>query len=118
MLDEAKRRRAMRPEVRTTREALALVRPMYREINFWHTRTAHLIAMAQTMHGRKVRKSDFLEEAKALSQQVDRTRLAFRLQMAALPSSVASCSRIVDVKRSLDSISAGLDRAVGLFQPD
>jgi hypothetical protein len=88
MLDESKRQRAMRPEIRTIHAALAIVRPLYQEIYGWHVETAHLRGLSAVVVGDERRRSSYLEKAQTLLHTVRAARLSFEREIADLPAIV------------------------------
>src|SRR3569623_881545 len=112
MLDESKRQRAMRPEVKVSRQALGVVQPVNRRISDWQATAARLIALGRRAHetgrpGDRVR-----AETEALSALVKAEAEELRERTRDLPAAIADRSRILDTPRALSSIARGLEEAL------
>jgi hypothetical protein len=115
MLDESKRQRAMRPEVRISRQALGIVQPINRQIGAWQSHAARLIALGRRRHVKGGSAEGLRAATEELSARVKAEENMLRAQMRELPAAVANSSRISDTSRALHSISRGLDEALSLF---
>lgn len=117
MFDESKRRRAMRPEVRVSRQALAVVQPINRQIGQWQAATIRLMAL-----GRKARLTgrptdDLRRETLVLSALVKEHEAALQARTQELPPAVANSGRIRDTRMALGSVSRGLEATLRTLAP-
>lgn len=117
MFDESKRRRAMRPEVKVSRQALAVVQPINRQIGGWQVATARLMAL-----GRKARVTgrpidDLREQTLSLSAIVRQHEQALQAQTRDLPPAIANSGRIRDTRMALDSVARGLEATLRTLAP-
>ena len=117
MLDHSKRRRAMRPEVRVSRQALAVVHNLNGRIGDWQARVARLTALGLHLGARGAAVSDVLAEAQNLAAVVEAERLALQYQIGELPAAVAASSRILDTDRALQGILNGLEALATTLTP-
>jgi hypothetical protein len=115
MLDESKRQRAMRPEVRISRQALGIVQPINRQIGAWQSHAARLIALGRRLRVKGGSAEGLRAATEELSARVKAEENGLRERVRELPAAVASSTRISDTSRALRSISRGLDEALSLF---
>lgn len=112
MLDESKRQRAMRPEVKVSRQALGIVQPVNRRIGDWQATAARLIALGTRSRGVGGRTDKLRAETQALAALVKEEMRDFEERTRSLPTAVANSSRILDTGRALSSVSRGLEEAL------
>jgi hypothetical protein len=112
-----RRKRAVRDDVRASRAALELVRPLSKQIEEWQASVARLVSTGQRIKARAQFSPTQMEEIEALEQAARSCRHRLLENVADLPREVREHSRIVDTRRALDSVLAGLGRARSLFGP-
>lgn len=117
MLDESKRRRAMRPEVKISRQAMTVVQPLNRQIGEWQAATVRLSALANKarLTGRST--LELRKETLQLSALVRQHEQELKDRTSELPLAVANSGRIRDTRMALDSLARGLDEALRNFAP-
>lgn len=117
MIDESKRRRAMRPEVKVSHQAMDVVRPINRKIGEWQSAVVRLSAL-----GRKARVTgrptdDLRQETLTLSALIQQHERDLQARTSELPPAVANSGRIRDTRMALESLVRGLDTALRNFTP-
>jgi hypothetical protein len=116
MLDESHRQRAMRPEVRISREALQVVQPINRRIGEWQARAAHLAALGQRAALTGCVYPHLRDDAETLKAAVGKEVQALAQVAQELPPAVAHSNRIEDTQRALAGIAACIERTLALFE--
>jgi hypothetical protein len=111
----ARRKRAVRDDVRTSRAALKLVLPLNRQIGQWQASVARLVSAGQRVKADARYSPAQIEEIEMLEQTVRSCQHRLLDELADLPREVREHSRIVDTRRALDSVLVGLDRARSLL---
>jgi capsule polysaccharide export protein KpsE/RkpR len=109
MFDESKRRRAMRPAVRQSREAMSVVASINDRIGGWQTTIARLSALSRKarLDGRPC---ELLRaEAEALRSEIRLETSKLSAERRGLPERIANHTRVVDTDRALATIESGLD---------
>jgi hypothetical protein len=111
MEQQIPQRRAQRADVRSSREALKLVRPINRQIGTWQITVARLAALGTRMPG-----ADGLHtiegEAKRLRELVQTEEQALAQQIALLPTEVAVNGRLADTRNAINTVLAGCERVL------
>jgi len=115
MLDESKRQRAMRNEVRISRQAMSFVRPINERIDSWQRSAARLVALGRRARIHGARDDSLRVETERLYEAVAAEMGRLRDQMRELPEAVATNGRLLDTQRALASIAGELDRALALL---
>lgn len=115
MLDESKRQRAMRQEVRIARQAMSIAEPINERIDSWQRNAARLIALGRRARTYGVADDKLRQETESLLGEVTGEQLELQRRMEELPAAVATNSRLLDTQRALASIAAELERALDLF---
>jgi hypothetical protein len=115
MTEELGRKRAMRAEVRITRQALKVALPINRQIGSWQASAVRLLAMAQRLAASGRYNPSIVEEAETLATLVASQSEALKREMNALPTEISGSTRLLDTARALKSIGDGLDRALKLM---
>ena len=105
-----KPRRMLRDDVRRSRNAITLVRPLNEEIGQWQMTVARLNGVADRLRIQGGDDSALAEEAAALRVSIEARRESFAQELAALPAEETSHGRVADTLRALESVLAGLDR--------
>lgn len=118
MLDESKRQRAMRNEVRISRQAMDLVQPINERIDSWQRSAARLVALGRRARIHGVRDESLRAETERLLEAVAAEMGRLRDQMRELPEAVATNGRLLDTQRALVSVAGELDRALALLDSE
>lgn len=108
------RQRAMRVDVKISRQAMKVVLPTNQEIGPWQRRAAWLLALAERRHTAGGRDSNIAEEAAALLAEVEARRQHLESAVQSLPDDVAASTRLEDTARALDSVAAVLTKTLEL----
>ncbi|HVW91188.1 MAG TPA: hypothetical protein VHB74_01135 [Devosia sp.] len=115
MLDESKRQRAMRQEVRIARQAMSIAAPINERIDSWQRSAARLVALGRRSRTYGAADDKLRQETEALLADVTREQLELHRRVEDLPAIVATNSRLLDTQRALASLAAELERALALF---
>ena len=109
MFDESKRQRAMRPEVKISREALRVVQPINRRIGTWQTTIVRLGALGRRPQAADTYREKIRAEAEALAAEVKTEAAVFQEALQSLPDAVAKSSRLADTCKALSSLMSGIE---------
>ena len=110
--EEGPRQRAMRVDVRISREAMQAVLPANQQIGPWQARAAHLLALAEKLRSSGRTHPALAEEAQAMLCAVERQQHELDSKRQELPSDVAASSRLEDTGRALSSVETVLRKTL------
>lgn len=111
------RQRAMRVDVKISRQAMKVVLPTNQQIGPWQARAAHLLVIAEklTANGRYDHK--IADEAQTLLEAVETHQQELSETLENLPADVAGSTRLDDTARALQSVASVLERTLALIAP-
>lgn len=115
--DEQHRQRAMRLEVKITRQAMKVVLPTNQQIGPWQARAAHLLALAEKLKATGRHDPSIIDEAQALLEAVAAHRRELDQEVQELPPDVAGSTRFDDTARALQSVASVLERTLATAGP-
>ncbi|SFZ85809.1 hypothetical protein SAMN02983003_2981 [Devosia enhydra] len=111
MTEATPRKRAMRDEVRVTRQALRLVLPINRQIGAWQAAAVRLTAIASRTAASGRYNPGIEEEIETLAQNVAHQQSLLAAEMASLPEDVAGSGRLLDTARALNTTMVSIEKA-------
>ena len=109
------RRRAMREDVRRSRAALDIVRPLHRELSTWQLEIARLISGAQRHSQRNEPDTSLRRRAAELERSILGASHALTRALEEAPDEVRQHGRVVDVRRAMESALRTLSQAQQLL---
>ena len=110
------RKRAMRAEVKITRQALKVVLPINSQIGAWQAATVRLNAMASRIVASGRYNPAVIEETETLARQIAAQKEALTREINDLPPDIAQSGRLLDTARALRTIGEGLERTLALLR--
>ena len=113
---ERHRQRAMRLEVKISRQAMKVVLPTNQQIGPWQARAAHLLVLAEKQKATGRHNPSLADEAQTLLEVVEKHRRGLSDEMQTLPSDVAGSTRFDDTARALQSVAVVLERTLAMIQ--
>ncbi|MGV3650588.1 MAG: hypothetical protein ACO1OK_04135 [Devosia sp.] len=111
MTEATSRKRAMRDEVRVTRQALRLVLPINRQIGAWQAAAVRLTAIATRTVASGRYNPGLEEEIETLARSVAYQKAVLEAEVAGLPDDVARSGRLLDTARALSTTMSSIEKA-------
>lgn len=111
------RRRAPSRDVILRREALAVVRPLSKQIGSWQVTAARLISIGEHARAHGGYAPSHVEELDALDHMIATHRARLDAAVASLPDEIRTHGRIADTQRALESLTVATARAHDLLRP-
>ena len=111
------KRRAARQDVKLSRAAIELMRPINQQIGHWQVAAARLVSVGERArtHGRH--SPSHVAELEALEKLIVTQTRRFNDVMAGLPLEIGAHGRITDTRRALETVALAVARARGLLGP-
>ena len=116
MTEATPRKRAMRDEVRVTRQALRLVLPINRQIGAWQAQAVRLTAIATRSVASGRYNPSIAEEIETLALSVAHQKDLLEAEIASLPDEVARSGRLLDTARALSTTMASIEKAQSVLR--
>jgi hypothetical protein len=114
--DPEQRQRAMRVDIRISKQAMKVVLPTNQQIGPWQSRAAHILALAEKLRATGRHDPRLADEAEALLGSVNAHQAHLIDAIRNLPSEVAGSTRLQDTHRALCSVATVLENALKLLQ--
>lgn len=111
----SQRRRAVREDVRRSRDAMKILRPLYHDLNTWQVQVARLISDAERQRDHNEHDATSRQKAAALKRTILAARRALAERLDTVPEDIRTDGRVIDVRRAIESALAGLSEAQRLL---